>query len=396
MKLLFITSHPIQYNAPLFLYLAKHSKFTIRVFYTLGSISNSVVDNGFGIQENWNLDLLSGYDYEFIENASSNPSSQTYSGIKNPTLINKIKAEKPDGIIIYGWKHQSHLSVLNYFHGKVPILFRGDSTILDDSSVFSLRSYFRFIFLKWIYKKVDYVLSPGTASDQYFLKAGLRHNQIIRAEHAIDNERFMNLTKIEDEQLYNLSSSLSIKSTEIVFLFAGKFIHKKNPLLLIEAFAQLKLQNDNVRLLLVGSGLLEETIKERIKQLPLSIASSIILLSFQDQHQIKLLYRVSNVYVLSSKGPQETWGLSVNEALACGTPVIVSDKCGASKELVKDQENGLVFKSENCQDLFQKMKMMCNDEFRKRLKPKTVASLGKYTYESYKNALDKLFLKGEN
>ena len=396
MRLLIITSHPIQYNAPLFSYLTRQSHYAIKVFYTLGANTNSVVDNGFGVYENWNIDLLSGYDYEFIENASSQPSSLTYNGIQNPTLVHKIKAEKPDGIIIYGWKHQSHLSVLNFFHGKVSILFRGDSTILDDSSFFSLRSYLRFIFLKWIYRKVDYVLSPGTASDQYFLKAGLRHDQIIRAEHAIDNERFMNMSKIEEEQLYNLSSTLSIKSNEIVFLFAGKFIHKKDPLLLIEAYTQLKLKNDNVRLLLVGSGLLEETIKERVKQLPLSVASSIMLLPFQDQQQIKLLYRASNVYVLPSKGPQETWGLSVNEALACGTPVIVSDKCGASKDLVKDQENGLVFKSENSQDLFQKMEMMCNDEFRIRLTAKTVASLGKYTYTSYKNALDQLFLNGEN
>lgn len=366
------------------------------MIYTLGANTNSVVENGFGVNENWNIDLLSGYDYEFIENVSSQPTSLTYNGIKNPTLINKIKAEKPDGIIMYGWKHQSHLSVLNYFHEKVPILFRGDSTILDDSSFFSLRSYLRFIFLKWIYSKVDYVLSPGTASDQYFLKAGLRHDQIIRAEHAIDNERFMNMTQIDEDQLYKLSSNLSIKSNEIVFLFAGKFIHKKDPLLLIEAFSHLKLQNDNVRLLLVGSGLLEDTIKERVRQLPFSVASSIILLPFQDQHQIKLLYRASNVYVLPSKGPQETWGLSVNEALACGTPVIVSDKCGASKDLVKHQENGLVFKSENCQDLFQKMEMMCNDEFRKRLTAKTMDSLGKYTYESYKIALDQLFLNDEN
>jgi glycosyltransferase involved in cell wall biosynthesis len=167
-------------------------------------------------------------------------------------------------------------------------------------------------------------------------------------------------------------------------------------LLLIEAFEQLKKIKDNVLLLLVGNGILEKQIKERINRLPFQIASAIILLPFQDQHQIKLLYRISNVYVLPSKGPQETWGLSVNEALACATPVIVSDKCGSSKDLVKHEANGLVFKSDNCQDLIQKMEMMCNDDFRKRLAAKATDSLEKYTYESYKNALDQLFLKGEN
>jgi glycosyltransferase involved in cell wall biosynthesis len=374
----------------------KHSHYSIKVFYTLGANTNSIVDNGFGVKENWNIDLLCGYDYEFIENTSFHPSSITYLGIKNPSLIKNIKEYRPDGIIVYGWKHQSHFSVLNYFHGKVPVIFRGDSTTLDDCSGFSLSSYFRFIFLQWVYRKVDYVLSPGSASDQYFLKSGLKQNQIIRTEHAINNERFMSMSETEENELLELKSSLSIKENQVVFLFAGKFIDKKNPLLLIEAFEQLKKIKDNVLLLLVGNGILEKQIKERINRLPFQIASAIILLPFQDQHQIKLLYRISNVYVLPSKGPQETWGLSVNEALACATPVIVSDKCGSSKDLVKHEANGLVFKSDNCQDLIQKMEMMCNDDFRKRLAAKATDSLEKYTYESYKNALDQLFLKGEN
>jgi hypothetical protein len=120
------------------------------VFYTLGPNSNSFFDNGFGRQENWNIDLLSGYSYEFIENTSSRPSSSTYWGIKNPRLIDKILSYQPDVLIVYGWKHQSHFSVVKHFHGKIPIIFRGDSTTLDDSLGFSLRTYFRFIFLQII------------------------------------------------------------------------------------------------------------------------------------------------------------------------------------------------------------------------------------------------------
>jgi glycosyltransferase involved in cell wall biosynthesis len=204
------------------------------------------------------------------------------------------------------------------------------------------------------------------------------------------------MTKIEEEQLFELSSSLFIKPNEIIFLFAGKFIDKKNPLLLIDSFVELKKQKDNVRLLLVGNGILEKTIKERINLMPLGIASSITLLPFQDQHQIKLLYRVSNVFVLPSKGPQETWGLSVNEALASGTPVIVSDKCGSSKDLVKKDINGLVFKSGDRQDLLQKMHMMCDGRLIERLSLLTLDSLTQFTYHSFKKALDRIFAFNEN
>jgi glycosyltransferase involved in cell wall biosynthesis len=362
--------------------------------YTLGNNLNPEIDNGFGKRENWNIDLLRGYDYEFIENTSNHPSSLTYPGIKNPTLINKIKAYNPDGIIVYGWKHQSHFSVMNYFHRKIPILFRGDSTTLDDSLGFSFLSHFRYFFLKWVYAKVDYVLSPGTASDQYFLQSGLKPSQIVRAEHAIDNERFMTMSEIEENKLLNLKSSLSINENEVVFLFAGKFIDKKNPLLLLEAFEKLKKINGNVRLLLVGNGILENQIKERVSRLPHQIKSAIAIFPFQDQHQIKLLYRVANVFILPSKS--ETWGLSVNEALACSTPVIVSNKCGSSKDVVQDEVNGLIFESDNTQDLVQKMQLMCNDEFRSRLAAQARESLQKYTYESFKIALDLIFFRSEN
>jgi glycosyltransferase involved in cell wall biosynthesis len=353
-----------------------------------------VGENGFGVNENWNIDLLSDYDYEFIENTSSRKSSTSYWGIKNPSLFEKIRTYNPDTIIVYGWKHQSHFSVLNYFHGKIPIVFRGDSTTLDDSRGFPLRSYFRFIFLQWIYRKVDYAFSPGMASDQYFLKSGLRQNQIVRAEHAIDNERFMNMSQKDKEQLFDLVKSLSIKPSEIVFLFAGKFIEIKNPFLLIDAFIQLKQQNDNVRLLVVGNGILENKINERINQLPMRISSSITLLPFQDQTQMKLLYRAADVFILPSKS--ETWGLSVNEALASGIPVIVSDQCGSSADLVKNDVNGLVFKSGDIQDLVQKMQKMCNDEFREKLAGKSKDSLKNYTYHSFKTALDQVFAKNEN
>jgi glycosyltransferase involved in cell wall biosynthesis len=394
LRILIITSHPIQYNAPLFSYLTKHSNYSITVLYTLGDSLNSKVDNGFGIIENWNINLLTGYNFEFIHNSSSNPSSLKYGGIKNPTLIKKIKEYSPQGIIVYGWKHQSHLSVLRYFHGKIPILFRGDSTSLNDKPGFSLLSIIRYAFLKQVYKKVNYVLSPGSASDQYFIKSGLFNNQIIRAEHAIDNDRFMIMSTQEHKDLLALKDIHSIKSNEIIFLFAGKFIDIKNPLLLIDAFFKLKQEKENTRLLLIGNGILESAIKEKINLLPLDVASSITLLPFQDQQQMKLYYRVADVFVLPSRS--ETWGLSVNEALACGTPVIVSDNCGSSKELVKNNVNGFIFKSEHVQDLSDKMIMMCCDETRKGMESKTIDSLKSFTYQSFKTALDKIFCEREN
>lgn len=69
-----------------------------------------------------------------------------------------------------------------------------------------------------------------------------------------------------------------------------------------------------------------------------------------------------NVFVLPSKGPGETWGLCVNEAMACSKPVIVSDKCGCYIDLIKDDVNGYVFNSLKSKDLVKKMSMIISDQ----------------------------------
>jgi glycosyltransferase involved in cell wall biosynthesis len=67
------------------------------------------------------------------------------------------------------------------------------------------------------------------------------------------------------------------------------------------------------------------------------------------------VYDLSDVFILPSKGPAETWGLSVNEAMANGKPVIVSNKCGCAIDLIEDYKNGFIFESENKEDLSNKL-----------------------------------------
>ena len=71
-----------------------------------------------------------------------------------------------------------------------------------------------------------------------------------------------------------------------------------------------------------------------------------------------VVYRLSDIVVLPSKGPGETWGLAINEAMACGRPVIASDKCGAAADMIKDNENGFVFKAGDENELYNCMEKM--------------------------------------
>lgn len=393
MNILIITTHPIQYHAPLFSYLTKQFQYSIKVIYTLGAQYESIGDDDFGVKRTWNIDLLSGYDYEFVENSAKVPSSTKYWGIQNPTLIKRIEEINPNAILIYGWKHHSHFAVMRYFKKKIPILFRGDSTAVNDNDKFFLFNFFRYTILNWVYKHVDYVLSPGTASDLYFRKSGLQDSQIVRAEHAVDINHFSSFSTEEEGKLKDLRNQLSISEDEVVFVFAGKFIEKKNPLFLIKAFALLAHENERARLILVGNGILEFQIQEQISSLHEDISIRIDVLPFQDQNEIKMVYRLSDVFVLPSSS--ETWGLSVNEALASGSSIIVSDKCGCSFDLVREGYNGHVFQSDNIYELVHKMQLVCKQNHLEGIKKNARTSLEKYTYSSFHRALENITDKFE-
>ena len=74
------------------------------------------------------------------------------------------------------------------------------------------------------------------------------------------------------------------------------------------------------------------------------------------------IYRSADILVLPSQGPGETWGLSVNEAMAAGCAVLVSDKCGCHPDLVKEGTNGFVFKSNEVEQLTLLMRKMSADK----------------------------------
>lgn len=389
-RILVITTHPIQYHAPLFAYLTKHGAYQLKVLYTSGQGAGELYDAEFGKNRSWNIDLLNGYDYEFLRNNSKNKEVDNFFSISNPDLLNKINAYKPAVLLIFGWKHYSHFQVMRHYKGKIPIVFRGDSTTLDDRHGNFFKVAFRYAFLRWVYSHADFAFSPGTASDKYFLNAGFHSRQIFRAAHAVDNDWFKNFSGEEREALDKLKSQFHITEDETIFLFAGKFTPKKNPLLLISAFCAIATDNPGARLFLVGDGILEEKMKSKCQSLPDSVAQRITILPFQDQPGMKLIYRLANVFVLPSAGPGETWGLSVNEALACGTPVIVSNQCGCAPDLVKDGINGYVFESGNISSLQQKMVIFCDKKVRNQFSANALSSLGAFGFQSFKVSLDSL------
>lgn len=377
-RLAIVTTHPIQYNAPMFSLLHKRSIIELKVFYTWGKEAlDEKYDPGFGKKIKWDIDLLVGYEYEFVENVAKKKGSHHFNGIDNPNIIATLTSFQPDAILVFGWPLKSHYKVMKHFKGKVKVLFRGDS-ILKDSDNF-IRKFLKRIYISWVYHFVDIAFYTGINNKAYFIHYGLKERQLIYAPHAINNSYFSDQLNANFDRATVWRRSLGISNNEVVFLYAGKLDHNKNTKFLLKTFLELK--NTNVHLIIAGDG------EEKIAlEKEFSNHKFIHFLPFQNQSAMPFLYGMADVFVLPSLN--ETWGLSVNEAMACSTAVLVSSSVGAAPDLVKPGENGFIFNSNDKQDLLQKLQDLSNKEVVVDMGMAASAHIQNWSYSKFCTAIE--------
>lgn len=380
-KLAIITTHPIQYNAPLFRLLTERKKINVKVFYTWGQSKNEVYDAKFGFTRSWDIPLLDGYEHEFVQNTSKHPDSNRFFGVINPGLTQQLKNENFDALLIIRWNVYSHLLLLQTFGKTTKLFFRGDSHLLAKPK--GIKGLFKKSILKLVYRKVDTAFFVGTHNKAYFLQNGLTDRQLQYAPQAIDDIRFTKNLELLKTKALNERTALNIPLNAVVFLYAGKFYALKQLDLLITSFQQLK--GEQYRLLLVGNGEQEQYLKELAKT-----DVRILFQPFYNQSDMPWVYRMADVFVLPSKS--ETWGLGVNEAMVCGLPAIVSDQCGCAPELIVKGKTGFVFKTNNAADLLKQLESFTTKEKAAAMAPNVQAHIQQFSYEKAAEVIENAVL----
>ena len=333
-RLAIVVSHPIQYFVPLYQRLAQRDDIALKVFYTWHAAQHPVEDPGFMRPIAWDIPLTAGYAFELVRNISDDPGTHHFFGLRNVGLVEHIMAWRPDVVLICGWAWWSHLQALYALRRcGICCLFRGDSHLLDAEQS-GLRWRLKHEVLRRVFSLPSGFLVVGSANRAYYEGFGVDPAKLYPCPHSIDVGRFAEPAPALEQEAGDWRRSLGIAHDRPVLLYAGKFEPKKRPIELMRVVQGL--DTLGVVLVLVGGGELQDEIDaiaardpERFRVLP-----------FQNQSRMPVVYRLGDLCVLPS-AHGETWGMAVNEALACGRPVLVSDRVGCAADLVEADCGGV-------------------------------------------------------
>lgn len=332
-RVLVIATHPIQYQAPL--YRALSHKIDLTVAFCSDFGLREYKDEGFGRSVKWDSDLTGGYEHLFVKNYSPLPNQSKFFGLINPGLFQIVARRNWDAVWIHGWANLSYwIAFLSCFVLGIPVILRGETQNLVDAR--GAKKILKKAVLRTLFRRISYFLAIGKHGREFFLEYGVPSDKVGIAPYTVDNEFFQRLSSQCGPQRDKVRQELGILPDQCVFIFCGKLIAKKQPGLLLEAFARLP-RPDKGFLLYVGDGELRSNLERRIADLGLGNVS---IQGFKNQTELPRFLTASDVFVLPSRF--EPWGLVVNEAMNAKLPVIASNMVGASGDLVEEGCNGFV------------------------------------------------------
>jgi glycosyltransferase involved in cell wall biosynthesis len=340
-----VSTHPIQYHGAWFRALAAQPGMEIEVLFCHQATAQEQASAGFGVEFDWDVSLLEGYSHRFLRNVASRPGIAGFNGLDTPEIREIIARERFDAVMINGWHYKSAWQAMrSCWRAKTPVMVRSDSHVHTDRS--GLKRAGKWPFYRWFISKLDACLAVGKWSSDYFLHYGAAPARVMTVPHVIDTDYFASESGRLRSERAPLRAEWRLDPAAAVILFAGKFIEKKRPLDFVNAIAAARALGANVEGLMVGDGPLRAASEALAlkKNVPVKFAG------FLNQSQIARAYTVADALVLPSDGA-ETWGLVVNEAMACGVPCFVSDHVGCGPDMIKTGETGAVFPLGNAEAL---------------------------------------------
>lgn len=355
-----LVSHPIQYFAPLYRELARRSEIDHTVYFYSDATLRQFHDEGFGREIQWDTPLLDGYESRFCSSALKKGIRGGFFQRPNWDIIREIAFGKFDVIWIHGYAHpNTWLAAVAASISDTKLLIREEQTLLNGRPWY--KRVLKAIMLRALFTSSS-GLYIGENNRRYFEHYGMPASRLFPARYCVDNDFFRGKAEELAPKRGEIRGGFGITDDTPVILFSGKFIEKKQPLLLIEAFARV-CRETPCWLLMAGDGPLRQPMEDLIRRLQIP---NVLLPGFLNQTELPRAYIAADIFVLPS-GYMETWGLVVNEAMNFSLSVVVTDKVGCAADLVREGWNGFVVDHQRVDALVEALSRLVKDrEMRQR------------------------------
>ncbi len=244
--------------------------------------------------------------------------------------LNRVQ---PDVLLCGGYNYLASWSAAYWARAyRTPLLLWSESTAFDQRSRYLFVESLKARFLDLC---TGFVV-PGQSSLNYLTNFGVKRERIFTAPNAVDVSFFSERAEVARGDELRVRSRHRLP--ERYFLFVGRLIREKGVFDLLEAYANVKpALRAQVGLVLVGEGSERRELEDRASKIE---AGTIRFLGFVHREELAEIYALSDGLIFPTHS--DPWGLVVNEAMACGRPVIATTVAGCSPDLVEDRWNGFV------------------------------------------------------
>jgi glycosyltransferase involved in cell wall biosynthesis len=251
----------------------------------------------------------------------------------NRGLWSALTKVSPQVIICGGYNYAASWEALLWARRhRIPFVLWSESNSQDARAgrawVESLKAYFL--------RHCDRFVVPGTASFEYLKTLGCEEASILTAPNAVDNSLFATHAEGTLGHATEFRDKLRLPSRFI--LFVGRLVPEKGVFDLLEAYSKLESGvRLEVGLVFAGDGASREELVRQAKRIG---PGAVYFPGFAQREDLAGLYALAECLVLPTHS--DPWGLVVNEAMACGLPIIVTSVAGCATDLVEDGWNGFV------------------------------------------------------
>lgn len=358
-----IFNFPSPTTVRLFQLIARQEDIDLQVLFCkkpLNETSDGYFYSRKNIRSEWNVPLLTGYKYHFLEDPFDfNPSNVL--GIINPEIKQYIFSNEMDILLIgtsfWSWTTWAAINVAK----KKGIALITKCTIETEKKRNLILDIIRRNVVKKYFKNMTAGIFETEGQKKFMISHGLKEKSVFWAPSAVSNEFFDD--RIKELNRDEIRSELGLKKEDTVFVFLANIIERKRPKDLLLAYERLRKERKNICLFYIGDGDLRNRLEEYVAKMAIE---RVCFLGFLNHHEMCKYLMASDVFVLPSENDASP--KSLNEAMNFSLPIVITDGVGSASELLEEGVNGFIYHRGDIDELVNILsKMVDNSDMRREM-----------------------------